>query len=541
MATLPRGYTPLPGSERAPLARARVKGTSDPNESILVTVRVRARNAATGFASALKAAGDPRPGQRRYVTREEFAAAHGADRADLAKIEDFAQAHGLTISEINAAERTVKLLGTVAAFSAAFGVTLSRYDYSGGSYRGRTGPIHVPENLARVVEGVFGLDDRPQARAHFRRRDPVGTIAPRTGGGTSYTPLQLAKLYNFPTGVTGRGQCIGIIELGGGYRAADLKAYFTALGIKPVPKVKSKSVDGGHNHPTSADSADGEVMLDIEVAGGVAAGAEIVVYFAPNTDAGFLNAVHTAIHDSRNQPSVISISWGAAERYWTAQAMHDMDQAFQEAAALGVTVCCAAGDDGSSDLRGGSDGSLHVDFPSSSPYALACGGTRVDSSNGSIAKEVVWNDGQSGGATGGGVSDTFDLPSYQKSAKVPPSANPGAHVGRGVPDVAGDADPQTGYQVLVDGQNMVIGGTSAVAPLWAGLIALMNEGLAQHVGYLNPVIYGLPASARAFRDITSGSNDITNGGGYQAKPGWDACTGLGSPVGKRLVAALSHA
>ncbi len=541
MATLPRGYTPLPGSERTPLARARLIGAADPNESILVTVRVRPRNATSGLAATLKAAAAARPSERRYLTREELVAAHGADPADLGKIEDFAHGHGLTVADVDAAERSVKLIGTVAAFSSAFGIDLSRYDYSGGSYRGRTGPIHVPEDLAPLIEGIFGLDDRPQARAHFRRSAPVGAVRPRTGGGSSYTPPQLAKLYSFPTGVTGRGQCIGIIELGGGYRTADIKTYFTGLGIKPLPKVKSKSVDGGHNQPTTADSADGEVMLDIEVAAGVAPGADIVVYFAPNTDAGFLDAVRAAIHDSRNKPSVISISWGAAERFWTTQAMRDMDQAFQEAAALGVTVCCAAGDDGSSDLRGGSDGLLHVDFPASSPYALACGGTRVDA-NGTIAKEVVWNQGQNGGATGGGISDVFDLPSWQKTAKVPASANPGGRVGRGVPDVSGDADPQTGYQVLVDGQELVIGGTSAVAPLWAGLIALMNEGLGHSAGYLNPVIYGLPVKAKAFRDITSGNNDTTNAGGaYPARRGWDACTGLGSPVGKKLLTALGQA
>jgi kumamolisin len=541
MAAPPRGYTSLPGSERTPLARARLIGAADPNESVLVTVRVRPRTATAGLAATLKAAAGARTADRRYLSREEFAAAHGADPADLSKVEDFAHAHGLTVAEVNAAERSVKLLGTVSAFGAAFGVDLARYDYSGGSYRGRTGPVHVPEDLAPLIEGVFGLDDRPQARAHFRRSAPVGAVRPRTGGGTSYTPPQLARLYSFPTGVTGRGQCIAIIELGGGYRAADLKTYFSGLGIKPLPKVKSKSVDGGHNRPTGPDSADGEVMLDIEVAGGVAPGAEIVVYFAPNTDAGFLDAVRAAIHDSRNNPSVISISWGAAERYWTVQAMRDMDQAFQEAAALGVTVCCAAGDDGSSDLRGGSDGLLHVDFPASSTYALACGGTRLDAANGTIAKEVVWNEGQSGGATGGGISDVFDLPSWQKTAKVPASANPGGRVGRGVPDVAGDADPQTGYQILVDGQELVIGGTSAVAPLWAGLIALINEGLGHRAGYLNPVLYGLPATARAFRDITVGNNDTTNNGGaYPARRGWDACTGLGSPVGKKLLTALSH-
>jgi kumamolisin len=281
-------------------------------------------------------------------------------------------------------------------------------------------------------------------------------------------------------------------------------------------------------------------MLDIEVAGAVAPGAKIVVYFAPNTDAGFLDAVNTAIHDTLNKPSAVSISWGGAESGWTNQAMQAMNNAFQDAAALGVTICCASGDSGSTD--GVDDGLLHVDFPASSPYALGCGGTRLEGSGSTITNEVVWNEGVGGGATGGGISDVFDLPNWQANANIPPSANPGGRIGRGVPDVAGDADPVTGYQVLVDGDQFTIGGTSAVAPLWAGLIALVNQKLGHSVGYLNPGIYGLPPSSVsvAFHDIITGNNDITgNNGPYPARPGWDACTGWGSPDGVKLLSALS--
>jgi kumamolisin len=284
-------------------------------------------------------------------------------------------------------------------------------------------------------------------------------------------------------------------------------------------------------------------MLDIEVAGAVAPEARIVVYFAPNTDAGFLDAIATAIHDASNHPSVISISWGGPEAAWTTQAMQAMDQAFQDAAALGVTVCCAAGDDGSSDIRDPQqdDGRLHADFPASSPYALACGGTRLQGSGSTISSEVAWNEGRNGGATGGGVSDVFPLPSWQASAHVPPSGNPGRHTGRGLPDVAGDADPVTGYVIQVDGQQGIIGGTSAVAPLWAGLVALINQRLGHAVGYLNPILYRLPATAGAFHGITTGNNDITgHHGPYPAGPGWDACTGWGSPDGAKLLQALTH-
>ena len=218
--------------------------------------------------------------------------------------------------------------------------------------------------------------------------------------------------------------------------------------------------------------------------------------------------------------------------------MQAMDNAFQDAAALGVTVCCAAGDNGSTD--GVDDGRLHVDFPASSPYALACGGTRLEGSGSTITKEIVRNEGVSGGATGGGVSEIFDLPKWQANANIPPSANPGGRIGRGVPDVAGDATPVTGYQVLVDGKQFTIGGTSAVAPRWAGLIALVNQKLGHSVGYLNPGIYRLPSSSGAFHDVSTGDNDITGkNGSYPARLGWDACTGWGSPDGAKLLSALT--
>jgi kumamolisin len=319
--------------------------------------------------------------------------------------------------------------------------------------------------------------------------------------------------------------------LGGGYRVSDLNTYFKNLGLK-TPSVTSVSVDGGLNQPVGdPNSADGEVLLDIEVVGAVAPGAKIAVYFAPNTDQGFLDAITRAVHDTVLKPSVISISWGGPESSWTAQALSAYDQAFHDATLLGVTVCCASGDDGSAD--GVTDGAAHVDFPSSSPNVLACGGTRLESSKNKITKEVVWNHGAGKGATGGGISETFAMPSYQASAKPPVSVNPTHFKGRGVPDVSGDADPATGYQILVDGRSAVFGGTSAVAPLWAALIALINAQTGRPAGFVNPKLYAAAAKP-GFRDITSGTN-----GAYTAGTGWDACTGLGSPVGGSLLTLLS--
>lgn len=459
------------------------------------------------------------------ISRREFAAKYGAGSSAIEKVRQFAKENDLSVSEESPERRTVKLKGSAAKMMRAFGVKLDCYEHQGHRYRARIGDIKLPAELAPFVEAVLGLDNRPQARAHFRVRsqDSVASAAVAV----SYSPRQVAELYQFPLSADGSGQTVGILELGGGYKPADLKNYFASLGIAQ-PTVTSVSVDGGKNAPTDANSADGEVLLDIEVVGSVAPGAKIVVYFAPNTSQGFQDALTTAIHDAANNPSVISISWGGAESTWTAQAMTAFDSAAQDAAALGVTICAASGDNGSGD--GVTDGANHVDFPASSPHVLACGGTSLQSSNGAVSSETVWNDGTQGGASGGGYSNQFPLPAWQSNIGIkPPSGG-----GRGVPDVSGDADPQTGYNVLVDGQSLVIGGTSAVAPLWSGLIVLLNQTLKTTLGLLQPKLYGLPKSADVFRDITKGSN-----GAFSAGPGWDPATGLGSPSGAKLAQALS--
>jgi len=528
---MPTNRTTIDGSERGlPLHGAHVIGAVPADERFEVTVRVR-RKVALGSLAANGFHADQAPGKRKYLTREHYATNYGADPADLEKVEAFAKAHNLVVVESSPARRSVFISGTAANFAKAFGSTIEQYEHDGGTYRGRSGPLTVPDDLAPIVEGVFGIDNRPVAKPHFQRPkiSPGIGIQNHTTGNSSFTPPQLAKLYNFPSGLDGSGQCIGIIELGGGYRAGDIKKYFHEIGV-PVPHVSTVRVDGGHNQPSTSDSADGEVMLDIEVAAAVAPKAKIAVYFAPNTDKGFLDAVTMAIHDTTNKPSVISISWGAPESNWTAQAMKSFDQALQTAAALGVTVCCAAGDNGSGDGVG--DGKAHVDFPASSPFALGCGGTKIAANGSKISSEVVWNE-STDSATGGGISDFFPLPAYQGKAGVPASANAGGRVGRGVPDVAGDADPASGYHIRVDGQELVIGGTSAVAPLWAGLIALINQKLGHPVGFLNPLIYGSVSGTGSFHDITSGSN-----GAYAAKTGWDPCTGWGSPNGANLLKAL---
>jgi kumamolisin len=438
-------------------------------------------------------------------------------------VHDFATEFGLNVEPMEEpARRTLQLTGSVEAMQSAFGVELEHRTTGTGTLRLRSGALQIPEELGEHVVAVLGLDNRPQAKPHFR-------VATPHAGNVSYTPVQVADLYGFPENASASGQTIGLVELGGGYREADITAYFESIDVT-APTVTAVSVDKGKNSPGDASGADGEVMLDIEVSAAVAPGVKVAVYFAPNTDQGFIDAVTMAVHDATNKPNVVSISWGGPESSWTQQAVTALDQACQAAAALGVTITVACGDDGSTDGVSGSGN--HVDFPASSPHVLACGGTKLVASGDTITSETVWNELASNeGATGGGVSTVFALPSWQAKSDVPKPTTSGG--GRGVPDVAGDADPSTGYTVRVDSETTTIGGTSAVAPLWAGLVALANAANGSDAGFVNPALY---ANATAFRDIASGNN-----GAFKAGPGWDACSGLGSPRGEQVIEALKTA
>jgi kumamolisin len=510
----PLDLVPLPGSERSPAEGAEPASLKpqahEANDQIEATLVLRRR---AGMTSSDAMAGT--------LTRDELESRFGADAADAELVEKSLTAAGLTILSTDLASRRIRVRGSVAAVSRAFGTTLttvtSGQPASRATHRHRTGGLSIPRALDGIVTAVLGLDDRPQARAQFR-------VARANAASVSYTPLELGQIYRFPEGTDGAGQTVAIIELGGGYEQSDLDTYFSGLGIT-VPAISAVGIDGAKNEPGKDPSgADGEVLLDIEVVGALSPAAKVLVYFAPNTDAGFVDAVATASHATPT-PAAMSISWGQSEDEWTAQARTALDDALLDAAALGVTVTAAAGDNGSSD--GSTDGASHADFPASSPHALACGGTSLTATVKAISSETVWNNGPGSGATGGGVSDVFGLPDWQAKANVPAPSSGG---GRGVPDVAGNADPQTGYQVLVDGTRAVYGGTSAVAPLWAALVARLVQSLGSPLGLVQPRLYSLDSG---FRDVTSGNN-----GEFSARAGWDACTGLGSPDGTALLAAL---
>lgn len=535
----------LKGSERTLNEGAFVVRKANPKGVIQATIHIKPSG--DRLDSSVRCIVEQHLHNRKHLSREEFAVTHGAHASDIQKVKRFTREYGLQLvadrlaSKTNAnplGHRTVEVRGTIDAFNRALGVKMVRVRDQDKSYRTYIGGLSVPDAYQDVVRNVLGLDNRPQARPHSRAFGRLGGSLAHTGA-RAHTPDQFARFYNFPTNVTGNGQTVAIIELGGGYRNRDLRHYFQKLGM-PVPAITAVPVSGRTNAPTgNPNGDDSEVMLDIEVAGAVANGATYVVYFGPNTNRGFFRTVNAAIHDNVHQPAIISISWGGPEGSWSEADMNSFNEAFQAAAAMGISIFVAAGDGGSTDDVKGSV--PHADFPCSSPYATACGGTRLISFDGqTIASESVWNDGPSGGG-GGGVSDVFDAQSafYQAGSNVPPSPNTG-RVGRGVPDIAGNADPSTGYKVRVDGIDTVFGGTSAVAPLWAGLCALMNESLGRSVGFLNPLLYSsVLQTPGALRDIVQGNNDTTGRvGNYPARPGWDACTGLGTPNGALILNAL---
>jgi kumamolisin len=539
----------LHGSARQPQPNAKLIGAVNPRERVNFTVYVRPRQVPAGLPSP-EEFGEIPPQHRRYATAADIDTLFGADPEDLERVAAYAASKGLRVLDRNASRRSIELSGPARAAIAAFPAQLAYFDHPVGRYRGRIGPISVPAELESVIENIFGYDNRVVGLDQLRGGPVASRALIRPN---AYYPPQVAQLYNYPTQYDGTGQCIGILVFNGalantgvsapgGYSLAALQHYFTDVLHMTLPPIADVVVHGPGNTPDPNDPNDvsDEVMLDIQAAGSCAPGARIVMYFTEFTEQGWVDAIVAAVHDDQNKPSVLSISYGNPEDagnrgLWTEAAIAKVNQTLQVASYKGITVCCAAGDQGSSDLDPqSSDGLSHVDFPASSPYVLSCGGTRLESRNGVISSETVWNNNPAS-ATGGGVSALFPVPQYQRYVTIPVSANPGHRAGRAVPDVSGLADPDTGVLIInVNGQpeQYPVGGTSLTTPLWAALIARINQALGVPVGFLSPILYK-HFSSGVLRDITVGDN-----GSYRAGPGYDANTGLGSIDGAKLLAAL---
>jgi kumamolisin len=530
-------YVPLKLSARQPLPGTLYARALPADETLSVSIYLRSRRP-RDFSALVRGLYTQPLRRRPHLEVAELAEIYGAGDEDLSRIEEFAERNGLRAATRAVGGRGVRLTGSVDAMQTAFQVRLREYGGRGEEYRGRTGSVHLPADLADVVDAVVGLDDRPVGRSYLR---PNVTAA---------SPLQIAQLadvYGFPPQADGTGQTIAVLAfngregrreeyLAGGYYPEALDGYFRrVLGDRTLPRMDEVVVHGPGNRPGEgidpARDTTAEIMMDLQLVGTLAPGARLILYFTEFTEMGWLDALERIIFDAERDPSVLSISYGNPEEapaVWTDMALREIDRAFAAAALRGITVCAASGDNGSQDSPISTR--VYADFPAASPHVLACGGTTLTGDQDSQTGEVAWNDEQ--GATGGGVSRVFGLPTWQAVAGVPPAANAERTVGRGIPDIAAFADPGVEF-VIRNAEDLRSGvGTSIAAPVWAALAARLNEGLGLRVGMLGPQLYGLPR--QALRDVVRGDN-----GTYAAGPGWDACTGLGTPRGQAILKALA--
>jgi kumamolisin len=487
-----------------------------------------------------------KPADRKYMTHDELGAQYGSADDAVARVKTFAQEHDLSVIRDEPISARMTLGGTVANMSDAFGVTLFDYqDPDLGQFHARTGTVSVPAAIAQDVTGVFGFSNQQHLRRSRQVAFADAAHAPAQAKRPWFIPTDLASIYNFPSN-DASGECIALLEFGGGVEDSDVATYFAKIGTPP-PTVTVIPLDGVSANAAADPDSTGEVMLDVDVAGALAPGASLAVYFSTFDEKGLIDALSAVISDTTNKPSVVSISWGWDENQpfqtditWSPAAIDHVNHSLLAAAQLGITVCVSTGDDGSEAQM--KDGRAHVNFPASSPYVLAVGGTtltvRSTASGTPTVLETVWNDGP-GSGTGGGVSDYTARPDWQNGI-VPASINPGNFAGRAIPDVAANADPKTGYLTMSGGKFGIVGGTSAAAPLWASLVARINKALGAKAGNFNALLYSNYGPSGVLRDITVGNND-TDGlldGQFAAGPGWDACTGWGAPDGQKLLAAM---
>jgi kumamolisin len=503
----------LPGSKRIPWPGAQKAGAPRMDEVVDLTVWLRPRHGGELDAARAHTLSTLAPHERTYLSRKELHAATAADRADVDRLSAHLAHHKIHVVEVD--WRSVLVRGTLSALASAFGATLELYvDPEGRQFRQRSGTMSLPRDVAEVVHGVFGFNEWP--RAHSMRPNASAVENP-----TPHPPLlanAVARDYAFPPNADGSGQTIAILQFGGTFNRADYEACMKLNGVK-AGEVLTKRVDGADDIRRGETEFDTELALDTQIAGGLAPGARLVLYTAPHSERGFLDVIRTVLFDDELQPSILSISYGWPEGFWTNAALEIFDDLFAAAALLGVSVFASSGDSGADDF----DGKPHVRSPASSRFAHACGGTHAEMVDGAIVSENAWN------RTGGGFS-TREAPPWQTDIheQADPSSGKG---GRGVPDIAAQVIP--GYRIVRDGVPTAAGGTSTVAPLWAALTARLNQALGVPLGFYAPLLYERAAKGTLFRKIERGSNGV-----YHVRKGWNPCTGLGSPVGTAILEAL---
>ncbi|MBV8725855.1 MAG: hypothetical protein JO350_11035 [Candidatus Eremiobacteraeota bacterium] len=494
---------PLEGTHRIAWPGATPVGEAGEGD-VLLTAWLRPRRGGELDVARATALGSTVPSQRAYTSRADLRRATACDPDDVLRLQKYCGTFGIEIVETR--WRSVILSGPIENSIAAFGATAAIYQLDDRRrFRHRSGSLHLPSDIATLVRAVFGIHQWPRSHA-------VGALHPKTA------PLSMSDVvsrYAFPDS-DGSGQTIAVLQFRGSFRSGDFSTSLRVQGITTQPPIV-KRVDNAELAHDTDTMKDVESAIDTQIAAALAPGSQIVVYAAPDDERGTLDAIREALFDEEHSASVLSISFGFPEYLWTPIALTILNELFTVAALLGVSVFCASGDNGAETDY---DGQPHVLAPASSPFAMACGGTQINAGD---AGEMAWD------RTGGGFSDRFGVPAWQSSVN-PVAAGYAVKPGRGVPDVAAQAMP--GYPIVFEGTQLAAGGTSAVAPVWSALAARLNARLGAKIGFFAPLLYRAPGGT-CFRDVTSGSN-----GKFSSGAGWNACTGLGVPIGSAIETAL---
>lgn len=524
---------PVKGQNVPLLKYAHAIGAASGQQSINLSIGLQMRNQQelTGLLSALY---NPHSSQyHHFLTPQQFVAEFGPTAAQQQQVVDYLRSSGITVNKVSSNGLLINANATVAQAEAAFQVQINNYQMGSRQFYANATVPSIPSPVAPLILSVGGLDNSVQLRPLVHRALRTHrALQPLAGykqadlvGAYDMTPLHQA-------GILGNNQTVAVFELDG-YQQSDIDQFFSQNNLSK-PTITNTLVDGANG---SAGAGAIEVELDIDVVGEIAPKATQIVYEGPNTTQGVNDTYNQIVTDNKAQ--ITTISWGECESQSGAAELQTLDGIFKQGATQGISLFAASGDSGAYDCN---DTNLAVDSPAGDPYITGVGGTNLQETNGTYGSESVWSDPTStqrsakGAGGGGGLSSTFDLPSWQVAPGV---SNQYSNGKREVPDVSADADPKTGYAVYCTVSasgcpstgNIVVGGTSAAAPLWAGSTALLNEYLQQQgktrVGFANPTLYKLANEKQPnppFHDVTSGDNLY-----YPATPGYDLASGLGTP------------
>lgn len=476
------------------------------------------------------------PLYHHYLTPREFARQFGPHASTVEKVAAYLRAQDLAVDAVTPNNLLINASGSVATIEKAFAVTLETYSFEGRTVYAPTGEPSVPANLSGAILDIGGLDN-------IARYRPLARLSPVTGPDRGYTPGDLRTAYDIGpliSAANGAGQTIALFELDG-YNPADVNAYLTQYHLGTA-NYSNVLVDNARNIPGTGAI---EVELDMELVSASAPGATQKIYIGPNSSSGLLDTYNRIVTD--DAAKVVSISWGMCETNSSSAQLTALDAILKQGAAQGQAFFAASGDAGAYDCR---TDALSVDSPADDPYVVGTGGTDLTLGNGgSYGSESAWStasatqDGTKGAGSGGGYSTVFSKPSYQSGPGVDGNGM------RHVPDISSNADPATGYAisctVVVAGCSPggweVVGGTSAAAPLWAGLATDTNGYLLSQkkstLGNVGAALYHLFTAKQpfsAFHDVTSGDNLH-----YKAGPGYDLATGIGTPDAWNLARDLA--